>query len=168
MPDAPVSVTDGSATPPAEVPATPDLSPDELGDKGEKALDAWKQRAKVAEAKAKEARGLEARLKEIEDRDKSETQKLADRATAAEKAAADASQKYLRLKVGASKGLAPELSERLQGTSEDEMAADADALLAVLKPNENRPGSFDAGARPTSAPAGADMNALLRQAAGRG
>lgn len=162
MPDAPTT-TDPPPPPAPETPSAPDA---DLGDKGEKALDAWKQRARAAEADAKKAKALEAKLAEFEDRDKTEAQKLADRATAAEKEAASARSDYLRLKVGALKGLAPEIAERLKGNTEEEMSADADALLGVLRPSGAGTGSFDAGVRP-SAPVGGDMNQLIRRAAGR-
>lgn len=116
----------------------------------------------------KEAETARRRLKELEDRDKNETQKATDRATQAEKDAAEARAAYLRLKVGTTKGLAPSIAERLHGDTEEEMAADADALLAALKSanGNGRPGSFDAGAK-SSPPAAEDMNALIRRAAGR-
>ncbi len=145
--------------PATDTPAPDDDQPepepsDDLGEKGEKALDAWKQRAKAAEADAKRARGLEARLKEFEDRDKSESEKLAERAAAAEKTAAEAQTGYLRLKVATAKGLPANLAERLRGTTEEEMTADADELLAVFKPKGKPSPSFDGGARGGSAPSG--------------
>jgi hypothetical protein len=114
----------------------------------------------------KEAETLRLRLKEIEDRDKSETQRATEEATQAKADAASARTGYLRLKVGMAKGLPASLAERLKGDNEEEMAADADALLAELKPKGNGAGSFDAGARQT-APAATDMNSQLRRMAGR-
>ncbi len=140
-------------TPAADTDQPEPESSDDLGEKGEKALDAWKQRAKAAEAEAKRARGLETRLKEFEDRDKSESEKLAERAAAAEKTAAEAQTGYLRLKVATAKGLPANLAERLRGTTEEEMTADADELLSVFKPKSKSP-SFDGGARGGSAPSG--------------
>lgn len=128
---------------------------DDLGEKGERALDAWKQRAKAAESEAKRARTLEARLKEIEDKDKTEAEKQAARTAAAETEAASARTELLRLKVATSKGLPSNLADRLRGTTEEEMVADADELLAVFKPKGGpAPRSFDGGARSGSAPRG--------------
>lgn len=114
----------------------------------------------------KEAETLRLKLKDIEDRDKSETQRATEEATTAKADAAQARTDYLRLKVGMAKGLPASLAERLKGDNEEEMAADADALLAELKPKATGAGSFDAGVRQT-APAAPDMNTLLRRTAGR-
>ncbi len=114
----------------------------------------------------KEAETLRLKLKEIEDRDKSETQRATEEASQAKADAVSARTDYLRLKVGMAKGLPASLAERLKGDNEEEMAADADALLAALKPKGNGAGSFDAGARQT-APAAPDMNSQLRRMAGR-
>jgi hypothetical protein len=65
-----------------------------LGPAGEKALAEWKKRAKDAEALAKDQA---TRLKEFEDAQKTEAEKLADQAKAAEERAAQAT----RLAVGA-------------------------------------------------------------------
>lgn len=114
----------------------------------------------------KEAETLRLKLKDIEDRDKSETQRATEEAAAAKADATQARTDYLRLKVGMAKGLPSSLAERLKGDNEEEMTADADALLAALKPKGNGAGSFDAGAKQT-APASPDMNAHLRRMAGR-
>lgn len=120
---------------------------------------------KAAREADKRAKSAEARIKEFEDKDKSESEKLAEKAALAEKDAADARTELLRLKVGGKKGLAPELAERLVGSTEEEMAADADRLLEAIKAKPAA-GSFDGGAR-SPAPGGRSMNDLIRQAAGR-
>lgn len=111
----------------------------------------------------KEAETLRLKLKEFEDKDKSETQKLSERAEAAEKRAAVLERQSLQAKVGAAKGLPPKMWDRLVGDDEAALKADADDLLAELKPNGSRP-SFDGGAKGRHAPADADMNALIRGA----
>lgn len=63
---------------------TPDA--DQLGDAGKRALDAERKAARDA---AKRVKDLEAQLKTYEDANKSETDKLNERATAAEKQLAD-------------------------------------------------------------------------------
>lgn len=45
----------------------------------------------------------------------------------------------LRLTVALAKGLPPDLARRLVGSSEDELTADADALLALVKPKVGTP-----------------------------
>lgn len=113
----------------------------------------------------KEAEKLRLKLKEIEDAGKSETDKLREQAEAA-KRDADASRKeVLRLQVGVSKNLPKSLISRLQGDTEEELSADADALLAELRPGKPR-GDADAGPRGKSpAEGGMDMDSLLRAAA---
>lgn len=123
-------------------------------------------KAAVALRKAnKEAESLRRKLKEYEDRDKTEAERLADAKAAAERDAADARMAYLRLKVGTAKGLDPEVADRLRGTDEKEMAADADRLLAVIGQRSSR-GSADGGPR-GGADTANDMNTRLRMAAGR-
>ncbi len=105
----------------------------DLGDAGKKALAEERAARKAAE---KSAADLEARLKAIEDKDKTETQKAAD-AAATEKAARVAAEARAdRLEVAMAKGLTPAQAKRLQGATRDELEADADDLLETLKPAE--------------------------------
>lgn len=129
---------------------TPDPEPakdsDALGDAGKKALDAERREKRAAEKRASE---LEARLKEFEDRDKTETQKLAERAEAAEKRAAELEAQAIRLEVASEKGLTPAQAKRLVGTTREELEADADELLSTFKPAEpGTPPSLDLGQKP--------------------
>lgn len=110
----------------ADQPATGDL-----GDAGKKALDAERREKRAAEKRAAE---LEARLKEFEDRDKTESTRAIERAEAAEKAAAAAEARALRLEIAAEKGLTPAQAKRLVGESREELEADADELLETFKP----------------------------------
>ena len=103
----------------------------ELGDAGKKALEAERREKRAAEKRAAE---LEARLKEIEDRDKTESARAIERAEAAEKAAAAAESRALRLEVAAEKGLTPAQAKRLVGESREELEADATELLETFKP----------------------------------
>src|SRR5687768_5048933 len=77
----------------------------------------------------KEAETLRLKLKEYEDRDKTEQQRLEERAVAAERAATEYETALLRYRVASVKGLPAELVDRLRGGSEEELLADADALL---------------------------------------
>lgn len=77
----------------------------------------------------KEAETLRLKLKELEDRDKSDTDKLQDRVTVAEKRAEEAEARALRLEVAAEKGLTLTQAKRLVGSTKDELEADADELL---------------------------------------
>jgi hypothetical protein len=123
---------------------------------------------KRALAKAnKEAETLRLKLKEYEDRDKTEAQKLAERATAAENQAAAAQTELMRYRVAADKKLPAELAARLRGSTPEEMAADADELLSLLNAQQQRQTpSYDGGVRQSTRPT--SMNDLIRQTAGRG
>ena len=73
------------------------------------------------------------RLHAFEESQKTEAQKLADQATASDKAAAAAHGELLRLKVAMRKGLTEAQAKRLIGTTEEELEADADELLASFR-----------------------------------
>ncbi|RAO26481.1 hypothetical protein PSN13_06509 [Micromonospora saelicesensis] len=77
----------------------------------------------------KEAETLRLKLKEYEDRDKSEAEKTAERLTAAEQRAAEAELRATRLEVAHEKGLTPAQAKRLVGATREELAADADEIL---------------------------------------
>lgn len=135
----------------------------DLGDAGKKALDAERREKRAAE---KRAADLEARLKEFEDRDKTESTRAIERAEAAEKAAAAAEARALRLEVAAEKGLTPAQAKRLVGESREELEADASELLETFKPasdespDEGVTDSLDLGIRsgsPTKGKSTADM-----------
>lgn len=106
-------------------------STDELGDAGKKALDAERKARRDAERRAKDAEG---QLKEIEDRDKSDSEKLTEKLTAAEKRADDAEKRALRAEVAHEKGLTAAQAKRLSGDTRDDLEADADELLEVFQP----------------------------------
>jgi hypothetical protein len=109
--------------------------PDDLGEAGKKALDAERRTAKAA---ARERDALAARLKEIEDKDKSETQRLVERAETAERKAADAELRALRVEVGAEYDLDPYWREHLVGATREELQANAKQMLDHF-PNPGAP-----------------------------
>lgn len=124
------------------------------------------KRAVLADlAKERDARqALEVRLKEFEDRDKTELQRLEERAAAAEKAAADRESALLRYRVATAKNLPADLVDRLKGDTEEELSADADALLALIPPRGAR-GAVDQGARDDQSTGSTSFNDVLRMAA---
>jgi hypothetical protein len=87
----------------------------------------------------REAEKYRLRVKEFEDRDKSEQEKLEERAKAAEESARKAEEARLRAEVALDKGLPKALAARLQGATLEEMQADADALLALIPPTPGEP-----------------------------
>lgn len=114
----------------------------------------------------KEAETLRLKLKEFEDRDKTETQKLAERADAAEKRALDLESRALRLEVASEKGLTSAQAKRLVGSTRDELEADADELLETFKTTDAPVPSLDLGQR-TGVDTKQNFNTVLRRAAGR-
>lgn len=119
----------------------------------------WKALARKHERQAKENSSAAKRLKELEDADKTESQKAAERAEAAEKRAAEAEQRAIRLEIAAAKGLTPAQAKRLVGSTAEELEADADELLATFKtadtdgPSDTeKPGKPKERLRPGAAP----------------
>jgi hypothetical protein len=119
-------------------------NPDDDGDKpGESDKDTpdheseakkWKALARKHETQAKANADAAKKLKELEDADKSEIEKAAAKAAEAEKRAADAELKALRLEVASDKKLTPAQAKRLVGSTREELEADADDLLDTFKP----------------------------------
>ncbi len=99
----------------------------------------------------KEAETLRLRLKEFEDRDKSETERLSGERDNLKGENGSLAQENLRLRVAIEKELPAELIDRLKGESKEEMEADADQLLELVKAPAKREG-FDGGARPPADP----------------
>jgi membrane protein involved in colicin uptake len=117
-------------------------------------------RAALAKAN-REAAESRKKLKEIEDRDKSDSEKLSERLAAAERRAEEAEAKAMRVEVAAAKGLTPAQAKRLTGTTREELEADADDLLASFNPkgsdttdggqDRNEGGRPDVTGRPSEA-----------------
>lgn len=127
----------------------------------------WKETVLKAEARSERERAnaeaATAKLKEFEDRDLSELQRLQrDRDELSQKLT-PLQQENARLSVALDKGLPKTLVGRLQGSTVEEMSADADALMALLgataqaqtpqpKPDQGQ------GARPLDAEAQIDAD----------
>ena len=103
---------------------------------------------------------LESRLKEIEDRDKSDSEKLTDKLTAAEQRASQAEREAMRLQVAYAKGLTPAQAKRLVGDTIDDLEADADEIIEAFTPAtdeqtpapKRRPSELVPGAVPGAEP----------------
>ena len=95
--------------------------------------DKWKAMSRKHEGEAKANRDAAKRLQDIEEANKTETQKLADQAAASDKVAAAAQGELLRLKVAMRKGLTETQAKRLIGANEEELEADADELVASFR-----------------------------------
>jgi Skp family chaperone for outer membrane proteins len=119
-----------------------------------------------------ELKDVRGNLKKFEDEGKTEAQKLADAAAAAERQATESTAKLLRYEVAAEKGLPLRLAGRLQGSTKQELEVDAENLIKEFGIEGESAGEpagrsgFDGGVRrPVSRPK--SMNGLIRQAAGR-
>ena len=141
-PDGPPADPPKPVEPPAD--PKPDPAPDAtLGDAGKKAIDRERDARKAAE---KEKKDLEARLKEYEDRDKSEAQKLADENAALKAENAKAAREALIGRVALEHKLDAADLDLLHGDTEDELSARA-KRIAELKTAAGT-GSADQGAKP--------------------
>ncbi len=140
-----------------QAPATEDL-----GDAGKKALAEERKARREVEKQLKELGGsnaeLQKRLKEFEDRDKTEIDKAQEavKAVAAERDTFKSEAEQLKLerarhKICASKGLDPDLWDRVIGATEDEITADVERLVEKFAPAPRRSGALRSGA---SAPEG--------------
>ena len=87
----------------------------------------WESRAKQNLADAKANEGAAQRLAEIEEAQKTEAQKAQERLEAAEKRAAELELRAARAEVAATKGVPADL---LSGSTQEELEASADALIA--------------------------------------
>lgn len=151
---------------------------DDTAKEGQSEVEKWKALARKHERDAK-AKGK--KLSEIEDGNKSEIQRATDAKTAAEKRAEEAERKAQRLEVALDK--APEgmslaqvrkLAKRLDGTTQEELEADATELFEDFAPKAKEPDDDDTtqrrpkerlkpGAAPKAEPEEDDPKALASQ-----
>ena len=138
-----------TAEPPAPEtnPATPEVV---AGADNPDAVKALIERERAAAKAADDARkAAEAKVQEFEEKDKSELEKLTGKLTKAETKAAEAESKLLRFTVAAEKQIPAEAVDLLQGTTREDLEANADKILELVKSrnaNEEKP-DFDGGAR---------------------
>ncbi|MEU4967782.1 hypothetical protein [Streptomyces smyrnaeus] len=144
---------------------------DDLGEGGKKALSeeraAKRQAQRAATAAQKQLEELTAKLQEYEDAKKSDLDKLSERATSAEQRAETAQAELMRYRVARDKKIPAEWVDRLRGSTQEDLEADADSLLeALAEQQRRRTPSYDGGVRQTAKPT--DMNSLIRHQAGMG
>ena len=125
-------VTDPAApvTDPVVEPVVPATSEPPLGEAGKKALDAERTARKAADKALADAT---AKIKEFEDRDKSETQRITEERDALKAERDRLAIENLRRDVAIEKGIDLKAASRLVGSTREELEADADALAEVLK-----------------------------------
>jgi len=143
-------------------------------------FDAERAKAKIAKVNAeaanlrkrlKELEPLANKAKEIEDSQKSETERLREELDALKKSAADAN----RLRVALAKGLTEKQAARLVGSTIEELEADADELIAAFKgtepPAKRVPGkpreNLKGGSNPEIEPEDTDLNKIAARMMGR-
>lgn len=143
----PVEPDPANPTPPTPPPAPAPAPPAPPAPAGEPDDDVDKMKAALRKAN-NEAAAARAKLKEIEDATKSDSEKLADRASTAEARASAAELHVLKLSVGAEKGLSMKQAGRLVGSTREELEADADEMLVDFPPAAN------GAPRPAPAPGG--------------
>lgn len=126
----------------------------------------WKAKSREWEKRAKENSTAAARLAELEEAQKTEAQKLSERAEVAEKELAAARHDSLRSRVAISKGVPADLVDRLRGDTEADLAEDADRLLALLQPGKPR-GDVAQGPRGNGEPTGDPASDFARIISGQ-
>lgn len=112
----------------------------------------WKALSRKHEDQSKANADKAKQYDEFEESQKTELQKVIDKAEAAEKRASELEQAKVRAEVAASKGIPASL---LSGTTEEELTASADALLAFR--GEKPKPDFGGGDR------GSDVGAKAKQ-----
>lgn len=154
----------------------PDPDPDPEPDPSDKDPDykaeaeKWKNLSRKHEKQAKANADAAKKLSELEEKDKTEQQKLADKATLEAKRADEAELKALRYEVAQDKDVPKKLMKFLTGSTQEELEESADELLAALKEDEGddkskgggRPKEkLKPGATPDPEPAETDPTALV-------
>ena len=127
---------------------TEGAKPDEqLGDAGKKALDAERAARKAAEDEQKK---LAARLKEIEDRDKSEAEKAAERLAEAEARAVEVEARATRAEVAAATSVPVEILAGPKSSSAEDITAFAELVIAHASQKPQGPVIPSQGKQPTA------------------
>jgi hypothetical protein len=101
----------------------------------------------------------------IAEAQKTEMQRIQERTVQAEKRAAELERELTRSQVAVAKKLPPELAVRLRGETPEELAADADSLLALMKASTNVKPDPSQGSRgaPSPDPAQQFADLILQQ-----
>lgn len=144
MSEAPATAATAVAAPTSQTPS----SSEDLGEAGVKALEAWKTRAREAEKQAKLNADAAAKLAAFEESQKTEAQKLADRAADAEKKASEAANALTRYQVALRHGLSESDIEDLNWSGTDEEIEKRIQRFKERQAKSVRPGgSVDQGPR---------------------
>lgn len=148
--------------------ATTETLPPELGDAGKKAIDAMKAERDAARREARANADAAKRLAELEESQKTEAQKIADRAAAAERARDEAVADGLRYKAAAKHGIDEDHFDLLGSGDEEAISGRAERIGNLLKlrtENEALKAEVEALKQGKPAPASARPTAALRPGA---
>lgn len=129
-----VTATPATVAPTAPTTAQGDPAP--LGEAGEKALKAERARANQME---KDLKAAQAKLDEIAAANLSDLEKAQKAAKDAADRLAEFERTTLKQQVALEKGLPAKWVDRLKGDTKAELEADADAILADIKPDTTTP-----------------------------
>jgi hypothetical protein len=133
MADDPTSDTDEGPEPDPEPQTSKSKTPDkDWAAEAEK----WKALARKHEKAASDLRPLADKAQQLEDASKTDLERASAEAQQHLARADKAEGELLRLRVALRKGLTETQAKRLVGTSEDELEADADDLMASFRPAE--------------------------------
>lgn len=156
---------------PAPTPTPPNPAPEDqpLGPAGQKALAAEREARKELEKKLAALAPLQQLADVIgggqpKPDGKSEVDLLNEKFASYEQSLADERSARWRAEVANAKGLSPQLAARLQGSSLEELAADADALIALLPPAGPRTPQPDPSQGARGGQPGPDLEAQIAAA----
>lgn len=155
---------DVAATETTEAPATPE-TPAAEAPKPTETVDFWKAKAREQESRAKSNAEAAKRLAEIEDAQKSEQQRLADRQAAIERERDEARADGLRYKAAAKHGIGEDYFDLLGSGDEDTISSRAERVGSLLKENADLKAENEALKAGKSAPASGRPVAALKPGA---
>lgn len=142
--DKPADTPAATADKPTDTPEVPAGA--ENPDAVKRALEAERKAAKEA---SKRAEAAEAKVREYEEANSSELEKLTNKAAKAEQARAEAEAKLVRFEVAKDKAVPAEAVDFLKGNTREELEASADKLLELVKSrnDSDKTPDFDGGPR---------------------
>lgn len=105
---------------------------------GESGMNALKNERRTNKALREQLAEANARIKEFEDRDKTDAEKANEKIANLEQTSTRNAAKALRYEIAIDKQLPKALAERLQGSTREELEADADNLLQLVNV-QNKP-----------------------------
>lgn len=141
-----MSETTPEAAPATEAPeaTTTETTPAEQQPKPTETVDFWKQKAREQEQRAKSNAEAARRLHEIEDAQKTEQQRLADRQAAIERERDEARADGLRYKAAAKHGIGEDYFDLLGSGDEEAITTRAERVGSLLRENADMKAELEA------------------------